>query len=71
MKKRGRFSVPVRIIYLTIPLSVFKKYYGERRSAGYTIMAPDKTQIAETMDEVIGALRKIRKFLPVRIMILK
>jgi putative ABC transport system permease protein len=50
--------------FVTIPLSVFDKYYGDKRSADYTIMAVNKSRISQTMDEVIGALRKIRKIPP-------
>jgi putative ABC transport system permease protein len=63
-EKRGSVLGAGQDNFVTIPLTVFKKYYGDRRSAGYTIMAPDKSKITETMDEVIGALRKIRKISP-------
>ena len=63
-EKRGSVLGAGQDNFATIPLSVFKKYYGDERSAGYTIMAPDKSKITETMDEVIGALRKIRKIPP-------
>jgi putative ABC transport system permease protein len=63
-EKRGSVLGAGQDNFVTIPLSVFKKYYGDRRSATYTIMATDKSKISETMDEVIGALRKIRKLSP-------
>ncbi|MEW6702872.1 MAG: ABC transporter permease [Bacteroidota bacterium] len=47
--------------FIAVPLQVFQKYFGEKRSAGLTIVAPSKELIEVTQDEVIGALRKIRK----------
>jgi putative ABC transport system permease protein len=63
-EKRGSVLGASQDNFVTIPLSVFKKYYGDRRSGSYTVMAPSKSKIAETMDDVIGALRKIRKIPP-------
>lgn len=63
-EKRGSVLGSSQDNFVTIPLSVFKKYYGDRRSGTYTVMAPSKSKISETMDEVIGALRKIRKIPP-------
>jgi len=50
--------------FVCIPTSVFQKYFGQRRSASFIIMAQNKDLIEETKDEVIGALRKIRKVPP-------
>ena len=47
--------------FIAIPLSVYKKYYGDHHSASYTITAPSKELFVKTQDEVIGALRTIRK----------
>ena len=63
-EKRGSVLGASQDNFVTIPLSVFKKYYGDRRSGVYTVMAASKSKIPETMDEVIGALRKIRKIPP-------
>ena len=63
-EKRGSVLGSSQDNFITIPLSIFKKYYGDRRSGLYTVMASSKSKIAETMDEVIGALRKIRKIPP-------
>jgi putative ABC transport system permease protein len=63
-EKRGSVLGSGQDNFVSIPLSVFKKYYGDERSANYTVMAQDKSKISETMDEVIGALRKIRKIPP-------
>ena len=63
-EKRGSVLGASQDDFVTIPLSVFQKYYGDRRNGTYTIMASSKGKISETMDEVIGALRKIRKITP-------
>ena len=47
--------------FITIPLDLFKRMYGDDRSATYTIMAPSAELLDRTMDEVIGALRVMRK----------
>lgn len=62
--KRGSVLGTGQDEFISIPITVFKKYYGDRRSAEYTIMSRSKTLIARTMDEVVGALRKIRKIPP-------
>jgi putative ABC transport system permease protein len=63
-EKKGSVLGASQDNFVTIPLSVFKKYYGDHRSGTYTVMAASKSKISETMDEVIGALRKIRKIPP-------
>ena len=50
--------------FAMIPLSYYKKIYGDRRSGTYTIAARSKDLMQKTMDEVIGALRVIRKVPP-------
>ncbi|MEW6652935.1 MAG: ABC transporter permease [Bacteroidota bacterium] len=50
--------------FVCIPLSVFEKSFGTERSANFTVMAKSEEHLQETMDEVIGALRKIRKVEP-------
>lgn len=47
--------------FVAIPLSVFERIYGKDDNGTYTIMAPSPELISRTMDEVIGALRVIRK----------
>ncbi|MBI9072084.1 MAG: ABC transporter permease [Melioribacteraceae bacterium] len=47
--------------FLTIPISVYEKYYGDNSSATYGIMTNSKEDFEKTMDQVIGALRIIRK----------
>lgn len=59
--KRGSVLGQSQDNFICIPLSVFQKYYGERRSAAFIVMARSKDIIEETKDEVIGALRTIRK----------
>lgn len=47
--------------FVAIPLTTYERKYGDRRSGSYTIIAENKESIQATMDEVIGALRVIRK----------
>jgi len=63
-EKRGTVLGQSQDNFVCIPISIFKKYFGERRSAAFFIMARSKELIEETKDEVIGALRKIRKVPP-------
>ncbi len=47
--------------FVVIPLSLYEKFYGDGSSAGYTIKASSEDLMERTIDEVIGALRTIRK----------
>ena len=47
--------------YVAIPLRTFEKFFGTERSASIVVMCLNKSLIEPTMDEVIGAMRKIRK----------
>lgn len=47
--------------FVAIPLSVFQRMYGKDDNGSYNVMAPNPELISRTMDEVIGALRVIRK----------
>ncbi|OGU54278.1 MAG: hypothetical protein A2V66_11100 [Ignavibacteria bacterium RBG_13_36_8] len=60
-EKRGSVLGQGRDNFLTIPLSLFEKYYGSSRSSSYTIMALSPELLPATMDEVIAVLRVIRK----------
>ncbi len=62
--KRGSILGQGQDEFVSIPLTVYKKYYGDQQSGQYTIMSRSKSLIDATMDEVIGALRKIRKIAP-------
>jgi len=59
--KRGSVLGQSQDNFICVPLSVFEKHFGSDRSAVFFIMSKDKQLINDTMDEVIGALRKIRK----------
>jgi putative ABC transport system permease protein len=50
--------------FIIVPITVFTKYYGDNSSAEYSIQAPDNKRYQATMDQVIGALRTIRKVAP-------
>jgi putative ABC transport system permease protein len=60
-EKRGSVLGQSQDNFICVPLTVFEKHFGSDRSANFFIMARSKELINETMDEVIGALRKIRK----------
>jgi len=62
--KRGSILGQGQDEFISIPLTVYKKYYGDKQSGGFTVMSRSKALINATMDEVIGALRKIRKIPP-------
>jgi len=47
--------------FVAIPISVFQRMYGKDDNGSYNVMAPSPELISRTMDEVIGALRVIRK----------
>ena len=47
--------------FVTVPLRVFEKMYGNDNSAFLTVMAPSTELMERTKDEIIGALRLIRK----------
>lgn len=50
--------------FILIPINLYEKKYGDHRSGNYTVMAPSAELADETLDEVIGALRVIRKVEP-------
>ncbi|PKL83176.1 MAG: peptide ABC transporter permease [Ignavibacteriae bacterium HGW-Ignavibacteriae-3] len=60
-EKRGSIFGQSQDNFVAIPLGTFEKIFGSERSASLIIMCRDKESIEKTMDEVIGALRKIRK----------
>ncbi len=63
-ERRGSIFGQSQDNFVCIPLSVFQRSFGTERSANFIVMARNKESIPETMDEVIGALRKIRKVAP-------
>ncbi|MCF8265459.1 MAG: ABC transporter permease, partial [Melioribacteraceae bacterium] len=50
--------------FVIIPVTLYKKVYGDRRSGSYTIMARNSELAEKTLDEVIGILRTLRKVGP-------
>jgi len=60
-EKRGSIFGQSQDNYVAIPLGTFEKIFGTERSASLIVMSPSKELVEKTMDEVIGALRKIRK----------
>jgi putative ABC transport system permease protein len=62
--KRGSILGQSQDNFICIPLTIFEKHFGERRSAQFIVMAKNKEMIDQTQDEVITALRAIRKVPP-------
>jgi len=60
-EKRGSIFGQSQDNFVVIPLKTFEKCFGSERSASFIVTAADKNIVEKTMDEVIGALRKIRK----------
>lgn len=60
-EKKGSILGQSQDNFICMPISVFEKYFGTERSANFVVMCKNKEAISETMDEVVGALRKIRK----------
>lgn len=64
-KKRGDIMGQSRDNFISIPITLYRKFYGDRlRSAQFIITSKSKEWIDQTADEVIGALRTIRKVEP-------
>ena len=64
IEKKGSVLGNSQDNFVVIPLSLYKKGYGDRRSGNYTIMAESPEMFDATMSEVIGILRTIRKVPP-------
>ena len=60
-EKRGSIFGQSQDNFVVIPLKTFEKCFGSERSTSFIVTAADKNALEKTMDEVIGALRKIRK----------
>ncbi len=60
-EKRGSVLGQSQDNFVVVPLGAFEKHFGTEHSAQYLIMASSKELLEKTEDEVIGALRKIRK----------
>jgi len=66
----GRFKPKGAILgssqdnFVVIPISVFAKYYDDDESVGLNIQAPSQELYDATTEQVIGALRTIRKVAP-------
>lgn len=60
-EKKGSIFGQSQDNYVVIPLRTYEKFYGTERNASIIVMCQNKELIDKTMDEVIGALRKIRK----------
>lgn len=63
-EKLGSMLGQGRDNFLIIPYTIFLKKYGGERDANISVMAVSKEKLPSTMDEVISALRLIRKVEP-------
>ncbi|GJQ62617.1 MAG: ABC transporter [Melioribacteraceae bacterium] len=63
-EKLGSMLGAGRDNFLVIPYTIFLKKYGGDRDANITVMATEKSQLSETMDQVISILRILRKVEP-------
>ncbi len=61
IKKIGSILGQGQDNFVAIPISTYERLYGDKSSATITVMARSKELLPKTMDEVIGALRTIRK----------
>lgn len=64
VKKQGSTFGQSQDNFVIIPLEVYVKKYGDNRSATFSIRAPSYELLEATKEEVIGALRTIRKVKP-------
>ncbi len=63
-KKQGSVFGSSQDNFVILPLPLFLKVYGNRGSFTISIKAPNSQLFRKTIDEVIGALRTIRKVPP-------
>lgn len=63
-EKRGSILGQSQDNFICIPISVFEKNFGSRRSVEFGIMARNDQLMQQTQDEVIAILRNIRKVSP-------
>lgn len=60
-KEKGKVFGSSQDNFIIIPISVFQKYYGDETDASISVMAPNQELYDATQDQIIGALRTIRK----------
>ncbi len=61
IKKIGSILGQGQDNFVAIPISTYERLFGDKSSVTITVMAQSKELLPKTMDEVIGALRTIRK----------
>lgn len=64
VKKQGSTFGQSQDNFVITPIKVYTKKYGDRRSATISVRAPSHDLLDATKEEVIGALRTIRKVQP-------
>ncbi len=64
LEKQGEVLGRNNDIVVLVPLSVFQKLYGSRRSLTIMVKVADAARLAEAEDEIIGILRRVRRVPP-------
>ena len=49
---------------VALPITTFQKFFGKRQSVEFAVKAKDPRRIDETIDQVVGILRTVRKVPP-------
>jgi len=69
MEKQGQFlgslGGPNLDIQVYVPITTFQRCFGKQHGLSIAVKAADPSLMDETQEEVIGAMRKIRKLSPV------
>jgi putative ABC transport system permease protein len=64
LEKQGELLGRNMDIVVLVPLSIFQKLYGARRSLTILVKVVDASRLAEAEDEIIGILRRVRQVPP-------
>lgn len=68
LEKQGQFlgglGGPNMDIQVAVPITAFIKAFGKQRGLTLAVKVPDYSKMEDTQEEIIGAMRKIRKLSP-------
>ncbi|MGQ9559100.1 MAG: ABC transporter permease [Candidatus Oleimicrobiaceae bacterium] len=64
LEKQGEVLGRNNDIVVLVPLSIFQKVYGTRRSLTILVKVGDASRLSEAEDEIIGILRRVRQVPP-------
>lgn len=64
LEKQGEVLGRNNDIVVLVPLSIFQKLYGTRRSLTILVKVGDASRLSEAEDEIIGILRRVRQVPP-------